>query len=192
MSTGQRHGYNKFLVLDRNLDYPALARWPTYFAMLQPPPPDDFANLWFGVLRTCATILRTCVLRTCELAQLFCELVFCELVNLCLGFAQLFCELVFCELANLRTCVWGFANLRTCVWGFANLRTCVWGFAQLFCELVFGVLRTCATILRTCVLHFSLRKNLHLQLSFVFVVIASTYISLCAKTYICSYLSCLW
>ena len=53
MYTGQRHGYNKILVLDRNLDYPALARWPTYFAnleyMLQPPPPDDFANLCFGL-----------------------------------------------------------------------------------------------------------------------------------------------
>ena len=44
MSTGQRHGCNRILVLDRNLDYPTLARWPTYF--VQPPPPDDFANCW--------------------------------------------------------------------------------------------------------------------------------------------------
>ena len=60
MSTGQRHGCNRILVLDRNLDYPTLARWPTYF--VQPPPPV-IANLCFGVcatiLRTCATILRT-------------------------------------------------------------------------------------------------------------------------------------
>ena len=61
MSTGQRHGCNRILVLDRNLDYPTLARWPTYF--VQPPPPDDFANLCLGF------------------AQLFCELVFWGLRN---------------------------------------------------------------------------------------------------------------
>ena len=101
MSTGQRHGYNKILVLDRNLDYPALARWPTYFAnleyMLQPSPPDDFANLCFGF---------------CELAQLFCELVFWGFANLRNYFANL-CFGV------LRTCA---TILRTCVLGFARVK----------------------------------------------------------------------
>ena len=80
MSTGQRHGCNRILVIDRNLDYPTLARWPTYF--VQPPPPDDFANLCLGF------------------AQLFCELVFWGLRNYFANLRNYFANLWFGDRAT--------------------------------------------------------------------------------------------